>query len=68
MIRQHVITAMAVIGVASCTTENRSYVVANDACFSYGFHVGTPQYRLCTEQEAKAAGTGRVRVMEDPVH
>jgi hypothetical protein len=68
MIRQHVVAAMAVIGVASCSSETRSYVVADDACISYGFHVGTPQYRLCTEQEAKAPGSGRVRVMGDPVH
>jgi hypothetical protein len=68
MIRQHVVTAMAVIGVASCTTESRSYVVADDACVSYGFHAGTPRYRLCTEQEAKAPGTGRTQVMENPAH
>ncbi len=68
MIRQHVVTAMAVIGVASCTTESRSYVVADDACVSYGLHVGTPRYRLCTEQETKAPGTGRLQVMNDPVH
>jgi hypothetical protein len=68
MIRQHVVAAMAVIGVASCSSETRSYVVADDACISYGFHVGTPQYRLCTEQEAKAPGSGRLRVMGDPVH
>ena len=59
MIRQHVIAAMAVIAVASCTSETRSYVVADDACVSYGLHVGTPQYRLCTEREAKIAGSGR---------
>ena len=58
MIRQHVIAALAVIGVASCTSETRSYVVADDACVSYGLHVGTPQYRLCTEREAKVAGSG----------
>jgi hypothetical protein len=60
MIRQHVVAAMAVIGVASCTSENRSYVVADDACVAYGFHVGTPQYRLCSERETKVAGSGRV--------
>ena len=59
---------MAMIGLASCTTEQRSYVVADDACTSYGYQIGTPRYRLCTEQEAKSPGTGRVRVMEDPVH
>jgi hypothetical protein len=59
MIRQHVVAAMAVIGVASCSSETRSYVVADDACVSYGLHVGTPQYRLCTEREAKIAGSGR---------
>jgi hypothetical protein len=59
---------MAVMGVASCTTESRSYVIADDACVSYGYRVGTPPYRSCTEQEAKAPGTGRPRVMEDPVH
>lgn len=51
---------MAVIGVASCTSETRSYVVADDACVSYGFHVGTPQYRLCSEREMKVAGSGRI--------
>jgi len=59
MIRQHVVAAMAVIAVASCTSETRSYVVADDACVSYGLHVGTPQYRLCAEREAKIAGSGR---------
>ena len=59
---------MAVIGLASCTTEHRSYVVADDACTSYGNHVGTPRYRLCTEQEAKSPGSGQLRVMADPVH
>jgi hypothetical protein len=68
MIRQHVVAAMAMIAVASCTTEQRSYVVADDACVSYGYHVGTPRYRLCTEQETKAPGTGHLRIMEDPVH
>jgi hypothetical protein len=68
MIRQHVVAAMAVIGVASCTTESRSHVVTDDACASYGFHAGTPRYRLCTEQEAKTPGTGRLQVMNDPVH
>jgi hypothetical protein len=68
MIRQHVIAAIAVIGVASCNSETRSYVVADDACISYGLHVGTPQYRLCSEKEAKAPGSGRLRVLEDPVH
>ena len=59
---------MAVIGLASCTTEQRSYVVADDACTSDGYQIGTPRYPLCTEQEAKSPGTGRIRVMEDPVH
>ena len=68
MIRQHIVAAMAMIGLASCTTEHRSYVVADDACTSYGYQVGTPRYRLCTEQEAKSPGTGRLRVMADPVH
>ena len=57
---------MAVICLASCTSESRSYVVADDACISYGLHVGTPQYRLCTEREAKAAGSGRVVEMAAP--
>ena len=57
---------MAVICLASCTSESRSYVVADDACISYGLHVGTPQYRLCTEREAKAVGSGRVVEMAAP--
>lgn len=58
---------MAVISVASCTSETRSYVVADDACVSYGLHIGTPQYRLCTEREAKATGSGRIVENVPPV-
>jgi hypothetical protein len=57
---------MAVIAVASCSSETRSYVVADDACISYGLHVGTPQYRLCTEREAKLPGSGRVAEAPPP--
>jgi len=67
MIRQHLVAAMAVICVASCTSETRSFVVADDACVSYGLHVATPQYRLCSEREAKAPGSGRFVTDADPV-
>ena len=67
MIRQHVIAAALVIAVAACTTESRSFVVADDACVGYGFHVGTPQYRLCTEREAVAPGTGHTLAGPAPV-
>ena len=59
MIRHHLMAALALIGIAACTQETRSLVVADDACIGYGFHVGTPQYRLCSEREAVAPGTGR---------
>lgn len=67
MIRQHVVAALAVIGVAACNSLTGSYVVADDACVSYGFHVGTPQYRLCSEQEARTPGSGHQLVLADPV-
>jgi len=67
MIRQHVVAAFAVIVVASCTSETRSLVVADDSCISYGYHVGTPQYRLCTEREAKLPGSGRSLAGPGPV-
>jgi hypothetical protein len=59
MVRHHVIAVLALIGVAACTEHTRSFVVADDACVGYGFHVGTPQYRLCSEHEAMAPGSGR---------
>jgi len=67
MVRQQVIAAAAAIAVAACTQETHSFVVADDACVSYGFHVGTPQYRLCTEHEAVAPGSGRTLEGPDPV-
>jgi len=67
MIRQHVLAGLAVIVIASCTSVTRSYVVADDACVTYGFHVGTPQYRLCTEREAMTPGSGRVLTGPQPV-
>jgi hypothetical protein len=66
MIWQHLVAGIAVIGVASCASETRTFVVADDACVAYGFHVGTPQYRLCSEREQARAGSGRVLTGGDP--
>jgi hypothetical protein len=67
MVRQHLLAALGVIFIASCTSETRSLVVADDACVSYGYHVGTPQYRLCGEREAKVPGSGRELAGPGPV-
>jgi len=58
MIRMPVVAALALLAVA-CAEQTHSLVVADDACVGYGFHVGTPQYRLCSEHEAVAPGSGR---------
>ena len=67
MVRKPVLAVLAVIGVAACTEHTRSLVVADDACIGYGFHVGTPQYRLCSEREAVAPGTGHILAGPPPV-
>ena len=67
MSHRHLIAALAAIAVAACTEQTHSLVVADDACVGYGFHVGTPQYRLCSEREAVAPGMGRTLEGPPPV-
>jgi hypothetical protein len=67
MIRKPVVAALALLAVAACAEQTHSLVVADDACVGYGFHVGTPQYRLCSEHEAVAPGSGRNLAGPGPV-
>jgi hypothetical protein len=67
MIRLPIVAALALLAVTACTEHTQSLVVADDACVGYGFHVGTPQYRLCSEHEAVAPGSGRNLAGPGPV-
>jgi hypothetical protein len=56
-----VLSAVLAAGLGACATETKVVAVEEDACWTYGFRVGSPEYRLCRDREAAARRTGRVR-------
>jgi hypothetical protein len=46
--------------LAACAVERRT-VVGQDACMTYGFAAGSPQYWQCQTREADARRLGRMR-------
>lgn len=59
MLNRVALAGLIALGMSACATETRTYVVAEDVCFDYGFRVGTPEYRLCRDREAAARHYGR---------
>lgn len=47
--------------LGACAVENRTVVAADDPCLTYGFRLGTSEYRQCQSREAEARRTGRMR-------
>jgi hypothetical protein len=51
--------AVVAFGVAACVSETRTVVATEDVCYTYGFKVSSPEYRLCRDREAAARRQGR---------
>ena len=51
---------VVIIGLGACMTETRTAMLSNDACSSYGFAVGSSEYRKCKSKEEDARASGRM--------
>jgi len=60
MPKRIVLAVMAALALGACATETRTVVVAEDPCSTYGFRVGSSEYRLCRDREAEARRRGRM--------
>ena len=60
MPKRIVLAVMAALALGACATETRTVVVAEDQCSTYGFRVGSSEYRLCRDREAEARRRGRM--------
>lgn len=60
MLNRILMVGVAVVALGACTTETRTVMLSDDACSSYGFTIGTSEYRKCKSREADARSAGRM--------
>jgi hypothetical protein len=53
------LAGLVTLGLGGCVTETRTVVATEDVCYTYGFKVSSPEYRLCRDREAEARRQGR---------
>jgi hypothetical protein len=60
MFRRLLTVSAVAVALGACTTETRTVLLSDDACSSYGFTVGSSEYRRCQSKEADARAAGRM--------
>jgi hypothetical protein len=60
MLGRVLLAAAVTAALSACTVERKTVVAGSDACTTYGFQVGTPQYQHCQTREADARKLGRL--------
>jgi hypothetical protein len=58
MVTRTALSALVLASVGACTAETRVVRVEEDACATYGFRVGSPEYHLCRDREAAGRRAG----------
>ena len=60
MLSRILMVGVAAAALSACTPETRTVMLSDDACSSYGFAIGTSEYRKCKSKEADARSAGRM--------
>lgn len=62
MKKQALVLALVALAMGACAVENRTVVVADDPCTSYGFAASSADYARCQQRVADQRLCGRVAV------
>lgn len=60
MLSRILMVGVAAAALGACTTETRTVMLSDDTCSSYGFAIGTSEYRKCKNKEADVRAAGRM--------